>query len=114
MTVALVDVLGGTDVKCVLVGGMRFVAHQSARAVSEPPGLWAGSNPPLETSLRPGPEAEVDDPAGVDLVLGEQELAAVLLVERNAAGLELREDVPLCVVAQLDRARAGADDVEAR
>ena len=46
-------------------------------------------------------------------MLREQELAAELLVERNAAGLELREDVPLRVVAQLDRARAGADDVEA-
>ncbi len=99
MTVALVDVLGGTDVKCVLAGGMRLAAHQSARAVSEPPGLWAGSNPPFETVARPGPEAEVNDPARVDLVLREQELAAELLVERNAAGLELREDVPLRVVA---------------
>ncbi len=54
MTVARGDVLGGTDVKCVLVGGIRFVAHQSARAVSEPPGLSAGSNPPPETSFDQG------------------------------------------------------------
>jgi hypothetical protein len=50
ITVARVDVLGGFDVKCVLVGGIRFVAHQSERARRLPPGLWAGSNPPLPLS----------------------------------------------------------------
>ena len=86
MTVARVDVLGGTDVKCVLVGGMRFVAHQSARVSSAPPGLSAGSNAAARDVLRPRPVAEVDDPAGLDLVLGDQELAAVGLEERDAAG----------------------------
>src|SRR5947207_9862786 len=54
ITVALVDVLGGTEVKWVLVGGMRFVAHHRARVRSDPPGLWAGSNPPFETALDQG------------------------------------------------------------
>src|SRR5437879_5068848 len=52
--------LGGFAVKCVCVGGIRFVDHQSARATSGPAcGLTAGSKPPpplgtlLDQGLKP-------------------------------------------------------------